>query len=116
MSLALRASAIAAAIATCGALAAVADSATKRSIKVGDNYFVRSRGVPVVTVTRNTRVTWRWTGDSPHDVRVSRGPVKFRSKVQTEGTYSRTMTRRGTYKIYCMIHSASDQSMVLRVK
>ena len=77
---------------------------------------MRSSGVPAVTVTRNTRVTWRWTGDSPHDVRVSSGPVKFKSKVQTEGTYSRTMTRRGTYKIFCEIHSASDQSMVLRVK
>lgn len=111
-----RALAIAAAVATCGTLVAGADSATTKSIKIGDNYFVRPRGVPVVTVTRNTRVTWRWTGDSTHDVRVSRGPVKFHSKVQTSGTYSRTMTRRGTYRIFCEIHSASDQSMVLRVK
>ena len=111
-----RALAIAAALATCGALAAPGISATTRSIKIGDNYFVRPSGVPTVTVTRNTRVTWRWTGDSPHDVRVSSGPIKFHSLVQTEGTYSRTMTRRGTYKIFCEIHSASDQSMVLRVK
>ncbi len=104
------------ALAACATLAAVAESATTRSIKIGDNYYVRPSGVPVVTVTRNTRVTWRWTGDSLHDVRVSSGPVKFKSKVQTSGTYSRTMTRRGTYKIYCEIHSASDQSMVLRVK
>jgi plastocyanin len=103
-------------VAACAALAATATSAGTRSIKIGDNYFVRSSGVPVVTVTRNTRVTWRWTGSHAHDVRVSSGPVKFHSKVQTEGTYSRIMSRRGTYKLYCEIHSAQDQSMVLRVK
>jgi plastocyanin len=108
--------ALAAAVATCGTLAAPALPATSRSIKIGDNYFVRPSGVPVVTVARNTRVTWRWTGSSAHDVRVSSGPIRFHSKVQTDGTYSRTMTRRGTYKIFCEIHSASDQSMVLKVR
>jgi plastocyanin len=111
-----RALAAVAAVATGATLAAPATSAGTRSIRVGDNYFVRSSGVPVVTVTRNTRVTWRWTGSSTHDVRVSSGPVKFHSKVQTEGTYSRRMTRGGTYKIYCEIHGAKDQSMVLRVR
>jgi plastocyanin len=108
--------AAAAAIAALAALAGSARSATTRSIKIGDNYFVRSSGVPTVTVTRNTKVTWRWTGNAPHDVIVSSGPVKFKSKTQTEGTYSRKMTRRGTYKIFCQIHGPSDQSMVLRVK
>lgn len=97
-------------------LAASAASAPSRSIKIGDNYFVRPRGVPVVTVTRGTRVTWRWTGSAVHDVRVSRGPIRFSSKVQTEGTYSRIMSRRGTYRIFCEIHGATDQSMVLRVR
>ncbi len=106
------------AVAACAtaALAASASSATTRSIKIGDDYFERSTGVPTVTVKARTRVTWRWVGESAHDVRVSKGPVKFKSKVQTEGTYSRLMTRRGTYKIYCDIHGAKDQSMVLRVK
>ena len=111
-----RALAFAAAVATCGTLATPGLSATTKSIKIGDNYFVRPSGVPIVAVTRNTRVTWRWTGDSAHDVKVSSGPIKFKSRVQTEGTYSRTMTRRGTYRIFCQIHSASDQSMVLRVR
>lgn len=104
------------AVATCATLAATVLSAAARSIKIGDNYFVRPSGVPVVTVARNTRVTWRWTGDSLHDVRVSSGPIRFHSKVQMTGTYSRVMTRRGTYKIFCEIHGPKDQSMVLRVK
>jgi plastocyanin len=111
-----RAVATVAVVATCATLAASATSAGSRSIKIGDDYFVRPSGVPVVAVTRGTRVTWRWTGSSAHDVRVSRGPIRFHSRVQTEGTYSRVMSRRGTYKIYCEIHGAGDQSMVLRVK
>jgi plastocyanin len=107
------------AVAACGAAAALAGSASSastRTVKIGDNYFVRSSGVPTVTVAVKTRVTWRWAGESAHDVRVSSGPVKFHSKVQTTGTYSKVMTRRGTYKIFCEIHGAKDQSMVLRVK
>ena len=100
----------------CAALAAPASTATTRTIKVGDNYFVRDGSVPTVTVTRNTRVRWVWQGDSVHNVVVSRGPVKFRSRRMTTGTYSRAMTRRGTYRIYCEIHGADDQSMTLRVK
>ena len=108
------------AVLACGAaataIAGSASSASIRTVKIGDNYFVRSSGVPTVTVAAKTRVTWRWTGESAHDVRVSSGPVRFHSKVQTSGTYSRVMTRRGTYKIFCEIHGAKDQSMVLRVK
>lgn len=112
-----RAGAAAAGVALAAALfAASAGSAPTKSIKIGDDYYVRPSGVPVVTVTRNTRVTWRWTGDSAHDVRVSSGPIKFHSKVQTEGTYSRVMSRRGRYRIFCEIHGADDQSMVLVVK
>ena len=72
--------------------------------------------MPTVTVKANTRVTWRWAGDSDHDVSVSRGPIRFHSKIQSSGTYSRLMTRRGTYKLFCEVHGAADQSMILVVK
>ena len=107
---------LAAAACACAALAAPASTATTRTVKVGDNYFVRDGSAPTVTVTRNTRVRWTWVGDSVHNVVVSKGPVKFRSKRMTSGTYARTMTRRGTYKIFCEFHGAGDQSMTLRVK
>jgi plastocyanin len=42
--------------------------------------------------------------------------VKFRSSAKTSGTYKRKMTRAGTYRIYCTIHGAGDQSMRLVVK
>jgi plastocyanin len=86
------------------------------SIKVGDNYFVRASGVPTVTVKKGSTVTWRFAGRNLHTVAVRSGPVKFHSSAKTSGSYKRKMTRAGTYRIYCTIHGASDQSMRLVVK
>ena len=97
------------------ALAATALAATK-TVKVGDDYYVRPSGVPTVSVSRNTSVVWQFRGSAPHNVTVSSGPVKFRSGTKNSGSYRRTMTRRGTYTIYCTIHGASDQKMKLVVK
>ena len=105
------------ALAACAlaALTATAFAATK-SVKVGDDYYVRPSGVPKVTVTKGTTVKWRFVGDSPHTATVSKGPVKFNSGVKTSGTYSKKMKKRGTYTIYCTIHGASTQKMKLVVK
>jgi plastocyanin len=111
-----RAPALAAAAAACAVLAAPASTATTRNVKIGDNYFVRDGSAPTVTVSRDTRVKWLWRGNSPHNVHVTKGPVTFKSKTMTEGSFSRLMTRAGTYKIICTIHGSSDQSMTLRVR
>ncbi len=103
-----------AAAATAGLGVSVAAAAT-RTIKVGDDYFVKDGRAQTVTVKKDTRVRWTWVGDSAHNVTVTKGPVRFHSKDQTTGTYSKKMTRRGTYKIVCTIHGASKQSMTLRV-
>lgn len=97
------------------ALATPAQTATTKSVKVGDNYFVRAKGVPTVTVKHGTTVRWHFAGHSFHDVAVSSGPVKFKSKVMSSGSFSKRLTKKGTYKIYCTIHGAKDQSMVLKV-
>jgi plastocyanin len=100
-----------------GALCALAATAlAAKSVKVGDNYFVRAAGTPKVTVSKGTTVRWRFAGDSLHNVTVSRGPVKFRSPTRISGSYSKKMRRRGTYTIYCTVHGASDQRMKLVVK
>ena len=105
------------ALAACAlaALTATAFAATK-SVKVGDDYYVRPSGVPKVTVTKGTTVKWRFAGDNPHSVTVSKGPAKFDSGVKSSGTYRKTMKKRGTYTIYCTIHTAADQKMKLVVK
>ena len=100
---------------TLAVLAATAMAATK-SVKVGDDYYVRASGVPKVTVSKGTTVRWRFVGDNPHTVTVSRGPAKFNSGRKTSGSYRKKMRKRGTYTIYCLIHGASDQKMKLVVK
>jgi plastocyanin len=98
------------------AVLAVTAMAATRSVKVGDNYYVRASGVPKVTVSKGTTVKWRFVGSAPHTVTVSRGPVKFNSGVRSGGSFRKKMRKRGTYTIYCVVHGASDQKMKLVVK
>jgi plastocyanin len=106
---------LALATALCAVLAATALAATK-TVKVGDNWFVRSSGVPTVTVQKGDTVRWTWVGDSSHNVVVTKGPAKFRSPIKSSGSYRRKMTRRGTYTIICSIYGKRDQSMKLVVR
>jgi plastocyanin len=95
------------------AIAIPALAATK-SVEVDDNYFVRDSGVPTVTVKKNTSVRWRWEGKNPHNVTVTSGPVKFHSSTKTSGTFTKKVTRTGTYRIVCTIHDG--MKMTLKVK
>ena len=85
-------------------------------IKVGDNYFVRDGGVPTVKVDRGKRVKWVFRGDSPHNVKVDTGPRSFGSSIMASGSFTQKMTKQGTYKLYCSVHGATDQSMKLVVR
>jgi plastocyanin len=101
---------------TAVAAAAVPALAATRSVTVGDDYFVRKGSAPTVTVKRGTTVRWVWRGKSPHNVTVRRGPVRFKSTTKRRGTYSRRLTRRGTYRIVCTVHEFKGQRMTLRVR
>ena len=101
-------------IAAATAVLAVPALAATRSVKIGDDYFVRKGSVPTVTVKKGTKVTWRWAGKDMHNVAVTKGPVKFRSSFKTSGTYSKKLTRTGTYTLVCTIHQP-DMKMKLRV-
>ncbi len=96
------------------AVFAIPALAATKSVKVGDNYFVRDSGVPTVTVKKNDTVKWRFVGDSPHNVTVTSGPVKFKSKTMSSGSYSKKVTRAGLYRIVCTVHKG--QRMNLRVR
>ena len=72
-----------------GVLASVAMAATK-SVKVGDNYYVRPSGVPKVTVSKGTKVKWRFGTGTPHTVTVKSGP----GEVQLRRPQLRRPTRR----------------------
>jgi plastocyanin len=99
-----------AAVAVAGALAVPALAATK-TVQVKDNKFVAKS----ITVSKGTTVKWVWRGDAPHDVTVTKGPAKFKSKVQTSGSFAKKLTKKGTYSIVCTIH-APGMKMTVKVK
>jgi plastocyanin len=99
----------AATAAAAGALAIPALAATT-TVQVKDNKFAPTS----ITVKKGTTVKWVWKGKAPHNVTVSKGPAKFRSTTQVKGSYSKKLTKAGTYTILCTIH-APGMKMTLKV-
>lgn len=78
--------------------------AKPRSVKIGDNFFVRASGVPTVKVRHGKVVKFKWTGHHEHNV-VASGPASFHSSLKSTGSFSKKVTKKGTYTIICQIHS-----------
>jgi plastocyanin len=98
-----------------GALLVAGPALSKtKSVEVDDNYFVHEGAPRTVTVHKGDKVEWEWEGRNPHNVTVTKGPVKFNSKTKTSGTFEKTLKKTGTYKIICTIH-APDMRMTLKV-
>ena len=95
---------------------AVAPAVAGAAIRVGDNYFVRPSGVPVVNVDKGAKVTWKFRGKSVHNVSVSKGPATFRSPTKSSGSYTKKLTKKGTYTLICTVHGPRDQKMKLVVR
>jgi len=93
-----------------GALAIPALAATT-TVQVKDNKFAPTS----ITVKKGTTVKWVWKGKAPHNVSVTKGPAKFRSTTQVKGSYSKKLTKAGTYSILCTIH-APGMKMTVKVK
>ena len=105
------------AVATTAAAALLVPSAlasATHTVTVGDNYFVKANTKPTIHVARGTKVTFRWTGKVLHDVHGYRGPAKFRSRLKSSGTYSRTLTASGTYLLRCDVHP-SQMRLTIKV-
>jgi plastocyanin len=110
-----RYAAAALAAAACAVPAAALGAAAQR-IQVGDDYY----GPTKVTVKRGTTVKWVWLADNTnsHDVKLAKAPTgvkRFHSaKAATDYTFSRKLTKPGTYKIVCTLHQ--DMTMTIRVR
>jgi plastocyanin len=98
-------------VAAVSAVAASQALAASRSVKVGDDYFVRKGSVPTVTVKKGTTVTWRFRGGDLHNVAVTKGPVKFHSSYKDSGSFSKKMRRAGRYTLVCTIHSGMKMKL-----
>ena len=96
------------AIVAAAALAVPAGAAVK--IRVADDVFKPDSK----TVSKGTKVKWKFVGDNPHNVTVTSGPRKFQSGTKSSGKFVKKMRKKGTYKIVCTIHPGMD--MTLKVK
>jgi plastocyanin len=111
----------AAAAAAAPASAGVPDGARKpqkRTVDVVDNYY----GPKKLTVNLKSRITWKWTDEAAdvHDVKVTSAPKGFK-KFQTEPgsagfTYSKTLTKPGTYRFICTFHEEDNMRMTIVVR
>ena len=93
------------------AILAVSALAATKTISVGDDVFSPKS----VSIAKGTTVRWVWRGRHRHNVTVVAGPAKFSSPTQRKGSYSRRLSRTGTYRIICTIHGAK-QSLSIRVR
>lgn len=102
--------ALVATAATAVLLPGQAAGAATKVVSVRDDFFdARS-----VTVKRGAAVRWVWRGRAPHNVVVTKGPQRFRSKLQTSGTYQRRLTRPGRYGYVCTIHAGMTGTIRVR--
>jgi plastocyanin len=98
-------------IVAAGAIAVPALAASSKTVQVKDNKFVANK----ITVRKGTTVKWIWGGKAPHNVTVTKGPAKFASKTQVKGSFSKKLTKAGTYTILCTIH-APGMKMTVTVR
>ncbi|MGZ4332621.1 MAG: cupredoxin domain-containing protein [Solirubrobacteraceae bacterium] len=89
------------------AATAIPALAATKTVKVGDNYFVRPANNATVSISKGSSLEFVWRGNAPHNVVKRSGPgAAFHSPVKIHGgTFTHRFTRAGTYKLVCTIHS-----------
>jgi plastocyanin len=88
----------------------------QKSVKVADDFFVRDSGSPKITISKGTKVNFKWKkGSSLHNVHAVSGPRTFTSSFRRKGTFSKIFSKKGTYKIVCDIHQP-DMKLTIKVK
>jgi plastocyanin len=103
-------------VAVASAALAVPAMAATKTVKIGDVFFIsKAKNHGTVTAKVGDTIKWTWAGKFKHNVKVSKGPAKFSSKTQIKGSFSKKITKAGTYKIFCGVHTAKAQSMTLKV-
>jgi plastocyanin len=95
--------------------AAIPAFAGTKSVKIGDNYFVRPANNATVTISKGSSLKFLWRGSAPHNVKKASGPgAAFHSTVRTSGSYTHKFTRGGTYKLVCTIHA--NMKLIVKVR
>ena len=97
---------------------AAASKPQKKKIEVADNFYNPKK----LTVNLGSKITWVWSDESAdvHDVKLISAPKGFK-KFQTEPasagfTYSKTLTKPGTYKFICTLHVEDNMRLTIVVR
>ena len=100
-----------AALATAALLAAPANAASGKTIRLKDDLFSPRSS----TVSKGATVTFRWAGQSPHDLRVKRGSkTVLKAGIRVSGSVKQKFKSAGTYTLICTVHE--DMTGTLRVR
>lgn len=85
---------------------ALSSAAATKTIKVRDDLF----SPKTARIAKNTLVTWRWSGENPHNV-VSRGAKRFKSStLKKSGVHRFRFKKAGTYRYVCTIHESDGMT------
>ncbi len=114
----MRRAAVLALVAGVALLCAAPAQAGKKTIRLGDNYFLPQSA----TVKKGTTVVWRWPGvdaaGDVHDVKLKSGPKgvkRFQSEAAaTDYSFKRKLKVAGRYRIVCTLHE--EMRMTIRVR
>ena len=95
--------AVAGAVALASALGGTAGAAPKTTVTLGDNFFAPSSK----TISRGTKVRFKWVGSRRHNVKKKSGPgggFKSRTTKSRGVNFAKRFTKAGTYRLICTIH------------
>ena len=93
------------------AFPAAAGAGKTTKVTVGNGFY----GPADVTVKKSAKVRWNWAGGFElHDVVVKSGPAKFKSPIQTAGTYAHKFNKQGKYVLYCTQHEGMTMKVTVK--
>lgn len=90
-----------------------ATTAAAKKVAVKDDRFVPKS----TTVSKGGRVTWLWRGQNDHTVtftKVPRGASKRGAGERSSGRFTRSFSKRGTYRYVCTIHAGMKGVVTVR--
>ena len=91
-------------VASIGAAVAVgpAQAGSTKTVAVKNNAFSPTS----VSIHKGDKVTWKWTqGGVPHNVTPAGGGSGSATSSKKGFTFSKTFSKKGTFKYVCTIHS-----------
>jgi plastocyanin len=99
----------AAAVPLGAAVLAAGEAATPATITI-DNFTFNPKGL---TVNTGTTITWSNKDDIPHGIASTNNAFKKSKALDTDDSFSFTLTAPGTYQYFCYLHPQMTGTIVV---